>query len=171
MIDTVKLFTIVNRNIYDIMSAKMILKQAIDKSKDNTIIYEFSSGQVPSYNTSIVVSFADPGKYFLPPSYDDKMVLSLESKVTVADNRIREKAEEIVRLNKEIEAIKERVKLSAYELNQCKMKAGRPIARKGAYSEVQELELRGYTDKQIMQEFDISRSTLWRYRKQAGAIR
>lgn len=78
MIDTVKLFTIVNRNIYDIMSAKMILKQAIDKSKDNTIIYEFSSGQVPSYNTSIVVSFADPGKYFLPPSYDDKMVLSLE---------------------------------------------------------------------------------------------
>lgn len=100
-----------------------------------------------------------------------QMVLSLESKVTVADNRIREKAEEIVRLNKEIEAIKERVKLSAYELNQCKMKAGRPIARKGAYSEVQELELRGYTDKQIMQEFDISRSTLWRYRKQAGAIR
>lgn len=79
-----------------------------------------------------------------------QMVLSLESKVTVADNRIREKAEEIVRLNKEIEAIKERVKLSAYELNQCKMKAGRPIARKGAYSEVQELELRGYTDKRIM---------------------
>lgn len=100
-----------------------------------------------------------------------QMVLSLESKVTVADNRIREKAEEIVRLNKEIEAIKERVKLSAYELNQCKMKAGRPIARKGAYSEVQELELKGYTDKRIMQELGISRSTLWRYRKQAGAIR
>lgn len=100
-----------------------------------------------------------------------QMVLSLESKVTVADNRIREKAEEIVRLNKENEAIKERVKLSAYELNQCKMKAGRPIARKGAYSEVQELELKGYTDKRIMQELGISRSTLWRYRKQAGAIR
>jgi len=99
-----------------------------------------------------------------------QMVLSLESKVAVADNRIREKAEEIVRLNKEIEAIKERVKLSAYELNQCKMKAGRPIARKGAYSEVQELELKGYTDNQIMQELYISRSTLWRYRKQAGAI-
>lgn len=100
-----------------------------------------------------------------------QMVLSLESKVTVADNRIREKAEEIARLNKEIEAIKERVKLSAYELNQCKMKVGRPIARKGAYSEVQELELRGYTDKRIMQELGISKSTLWRYRKQAGAIR
>ena len=99
-----------------------------------------------------------------------QMVLSLESKVTVANNKMKEKNEEIVRLNKEIEAIKERVKLSAYELNQCKMKAGRPIARKGAYSEVQELELRGYTDNQIMQELDISRSTLWRYRKQAGDI-
>lgn len=100
-----------------------------------------------------------------------QMVLSLESKVTVADNRIREKEGEIVRLNKEIEVIKERVKLSAYELNQCKMKAGRPIARKGAYSEVHELELKGYTDKQIMIELGISKSTLWRYRKQAGAIR
>ena len=99
-----------------------------------------------------------------------QMVLSLESKVTVANNKMREKNEEIVRLNKEIETIKERVKLSAYELNQCKMKAGRPIARKGAYSEVQELELKGYTDKQIMQELGISRSTLWRYRTKAGAI-
>ena len=99
-----------------------------------------------------------------------QMVLSLESKVTVADNKMREKNEEIVRLNKEIENIKERVKLSAYELNQCKMKAGRPIARKGAYSEVQELELKGYTDKQIMTELNISKSTLWRYRKQAGVI-
>ncbi len=99
-----------------------------------------------------------------------QMVLSLESKVTVANNKMREKNEEIVRLNKEIETIKERVKLSAYESNQCKMKAGRPIARKGAYSEVQELELKGYTDKQIMQELGISRSTLWRYRTKAGAI-
>lgn len=98
-----------------------------------------------------------------------QMVLSLESKVTVANNKMREKNEEIVRLNKEIETIKERVKLSAYELNQCKMKAGRPIARKGAYSEVQELELKGYTDKQIMQELGISRSSLWRYRTKAGA--
>lgn len=99
-----------------------------------------------------------------------QMVLSLESKVNVANNKMREKNEEIVRLNKEIENIKERVKLSAYELNQCKMKAGRPIARKGAYSEVQELELKGYTDKQIMTELNISKSTLWRYRKQAGVI-
>lgn len=97
-------------------------------------------------------------------------ILTLDSKLNVANMSLKERDEEIRLLNKEIELIKERVQLSAYEKNQCKMKAGRPIALKGKYSDVLKLELKGYTDKQIMQELGISKSTLWRYRKQAGGI-
>lgn len=95
-------------------------------------------------------------------------ILTLDSKLTVANSKLKEKDEEIVRLNKEIENIKERVKLSAYELNQCKMKAGRPIALKGKYSDVLVLELQGLEDKEICEKLNISNTTLWRYRKQAG---
>lgn len=95
-------------------------------------------------------------------------ILTLDSKLTVANSKLKEKDEEIVRLNKEIENIKERVKLSAYELNQCKMKAGRPIALKGKYSDVLVLELQGLEDKEICEKLNISKTTLWRYRKQAG---
>lgn len=95
-------------------------------------------------------------------------VLTLDSKLTVADRRMREKDEEIRLLNKEIENIKERVQLSTYEKNQCRMKAGRPIALKGKYSDVLELELQGLNDAQICESLGISKTTLWRYRKQAG---
>ena len=95
-------------------------------------------------------------------------ILTLDSKLNVANMSLKERDEQIRLLNKEIELIKERVQLSAYEKNQCKMKAGRPIALKGKYSDVLKLELKGYTDKQIMQELGISKSTLWRYRKEAN---
>ena len=94
-------------------------------------------------------------------------VLTLDSKLTVADRRMREKDEEIRLLNKEMENIKERVQLSTYEKNQCKMKAGRPIALKGKYSDVLELELQGLNDIEICEKLGISKTTLWRYRKQA----
>lgn len=94
-------------------------------------------------------------------------VLTLDSKLTVADRRMREKEEEIRLLNKEIENIKERVQLSTYEKNQCRMKAGRPIALKGKYSDVLELELQGLNDIEICEKLGISKTTLWRYRKQA----
>ena len=72
-------------------------------------------------------------------------------------------------LNKEIEAIKDRVQLTAYQKNQCKMKAGRPIALKGKYSDVLALELQGLSDAEICQKLGgISKTTLWRYRKQAN---
>ena len=71
-------------------------------------------------------------------------------------------------LNKEIEAIKERVQLTAYQKNQCTMKAGRPIALKGKYSDVLALELQGLSDVEICQKLGISKTTLWRYRKQAN---
>ena len=96
-------------------------------------------------------------------------VLTLDSKLTVADRRMREKDEEIRLLNKEMENIKERVQLSTYEKNQCKMKAGRPIALKGKYSDVLELELQGLNDIEICEKLGISKTTLWRYRKQADA--
>ena len=48
------------------------------------------------------------------------------------------------------------------------MKAGRPIALKGKYSDVLELELKGLNDAQICESLGISKTTLWRYRKQAG---
>ena len=95
------------------------------------------------------------------------VVLTLDSKLTVADRRMREKDEEIRLLNKEMENIKERVQLSTYEKNQCKMKAGRPIALKGKYSDVLELELQGLNDIEICEKLGISKTTLWRYRKQA----
>ena len=92
-------------------------------------------------------------------------VLSVDSKLVVAETRLREKEQEIKLLNKEIEAIKDRVQLTAYQKNQCKMKAGRPIALKGKYSDVLELELRGLSDVGICQKLGISKSTLWRYRR------
>ena len=95
------------------------------------------------------------------------VVLTLDSKLTVADRRMREKDEEIRLLNKEIENIKERVQLSTYEKNQCKMKAGRPIALKGKYSDVLELEMQGLSDIEICEKLGISKTTLWRYRNQA----
>ena len=95
-------------------------------------------------------------------------VLSLDSKVVVVDRRIKERDEEIRLLNKEIESIKQRVQLSAYEKNQCKMKAGRPIALKGKYSDVLALELQGLSDNEVCKKLGISKTTLWRYRKQAG---
>lgn len=94
-------------------------------------------------------------------------VLTLDSKLTVADRRMREKDEEIRLLNKERENIKERVQISTYEKNQCRMKAGRPIALKGKYSDVLELELQGLNDIEICEKLGISKTTLWRYRKQA----
>lgn len=94
-------------------------------------------------------------------------VLTLDSKLTVADRRMREKDEEIRLLNKEMENIKERVQISTYEKNQCRMKAGRPIALKGKYSDVLELELQGLNDIEICEKLGISKTTLWRYRKQA----
>lgn len=94
-------------------------------------------------------------------------VLTLDSKLTVADRRMREKDEEIRLLNKEIENIKERVQLSTYEKNQCRMKAGRPIALKGKYSDVLELEMQGLSDIEICEKLGISKTTLWRYRNQA----
>jgi predicted DNA-binding protein (UPF0251 family) len=79
------------------------------------------------------------------------------------------KLRDIKLLQKEIEAIKDRVKLTAYQKNQCKMKAGRPIALKGKYSDVLKLELQGLSDKEICEKLGgISKTTLWRYRKQAG---
>ena len=96
-------------------------------------------------------------------------VLTLDSKLTVADRRMREKDEEIRLLNKEMENIKERVQLSTYEKNQCRMKAGRPIALKGKCSDVLELELQGLNDIEICKKLGISKTTLWRYRKQADA--
>lgn len=78
MIDTVKIFSIVSKEIYAIMSKKMITRIAFDRSMGDAILYEFSSGQVPSYSSSIIVSFSDTAKYGLPVKYDDYMVLSLE---------------------------------------------------------------------------------------------
>ena len=92
-------------------------------------------------------------------------VLAVDSKLVVAETRLREKEQEIRLLNKEIEAIKDRVQLTAYQKNQCKMKSGRPIALKGKYSDVLELELRGLSDVGICQKLGISKSTLWRYRR------
>lgn len=94
-------------------------------------------------------------------------VLTLDGKVAVAESKLREKDEEIRLLNNEIQAIKERVQLTAYQKSQCKIKAGRPIALKGKYSDVQELELCGLSDKEICEKLGISKSTLWRYRKKA----
>ena len=95
-------------------------------------------------------------------------VLAVDSKLVVAETRLREKEQEIRLLNKEIEAIKDRVQLTAYQKNQCKMKAGRPIALKGKYSDVLALELQGLSDVEICQKLGISKTTLWRYRKQAN---
>ena len=96
-------------------------------------------------------------------------VLAVDSKLVVAETRLREKEQEIRLLNKEIEAIKDRVQLTAYQKNQCKMKAGRPIALKGKYSDVLALELQGLSDAEICQKLGgISKTTLWRYRKQAN---
>lgn len=92
-------------------------------------------------------------------------VLSVDSKLVVAETRLREKEQEIRLLNNEIEAIKDRVQLTAYQKSQCRMKAGRPIALKGKYSDVLELELRGLSDVGICQKLGISKSTLWRYRR------
>jgi len=78
LIDTVKIFTLVDKDTYNFMNKKMITRIAFDRSLDNAILYEFSSGQVPSYSTSIIVSFADTSKYGLPPKYDNNMILSLE---------------------------------------------------------------------------------------------
>lgn len=94
-------------------------------------------------------------------------VLTLDGKVAVAESKLREKDEEIRLLNNEIQAIKERVQLTAYQKSQCRMKAGRPIALKGKYSDVQELELLGLSDKEICEKLGISKTTLWRYRKKA----
>ena len=60
------------------------------------------------------------------------------------------------------------VHLTAYQKNQCKMKAGRPIALKGKYSDVLDLELQGLSDAELCQKLGISKSTLWRYRKKAS---
>ena len=92
-------------------------------------------------------------------------ILTLDSKLNVANMSLKERDEEIRLLNKEIELIKERVQLSAYEKNQCKMKAGRPIALKGKYSDVLELELKGLNDAQICESLGISKTTLYRYRR------
>lgn len=95
-------------------------------------------------------------------------VLTLDGKVAVAESKLREKDEEIRLLNNEIQAIKERVQLTAYQKSQCRIKAGRPIALKGKYSDVQELELQGLSDKEICEKLGgISKTTLWRYRKKA----
>lgn len=96
-------------------------------------------------------------------------VLALDSKLIVANSKLKEKDEEIRLLNNEIQAIKERVQLTAYQKNQCKMKSGRPIALKGKYSDVLALELQGLSDAEICQKLGgISKTTLWRYRKQVG---
>lgn len=95
-------------------------------------------------------------------------LLAVDSKLAVAETRLREKEQELRLLNKEIEAIKERVQLTAYQKNQCKMKSGRPIALKGKYSDVLALELQGLSDVEICQKLGISKTTLWRYRKQAN---
>lgn len=78
---------------------------------------------------------------------------------------MKEKDEEIRLLNNEIQAIKEKVKLTAYQKSQCRIKAGRPIALKGKYSDVLELELQGLNDIEICEKLGISKSTLYRYRR------
>lgn len=95
-------------------------------------------------------------------------ILTLDSKLNVANMSLKERDEEIRLLNKEIELIKERVQLSAYQKNQCKMKAGRPIALKGKYSDVLKLELQNMSDAEICEKMGISKTTLWRYRKEAN---
>lgn len=95
-------------------------------------------------------------------------LLLADSKWRVSEKRLSEKNEEIRLLKNEIEAIKKMVHLTAYQKNQCKMKAGRPIALKGKYSDVLDLELQGLSDLQICEKLGISKSTLWRYRKKAS---
>lgn len=78
MIDTVKIFTLVDKDIFEYMTRKMVVRVAFDRSQDDFILYEYSSGSVPSYSTSISVSFAEPTKFYLKPQYLEKMILCLE---------------------------------------------------------------------------------------------
>lgn len=131
------------------------LKRSLSKTKaDEELLHEF-------------LVYASDMNYMEIIALLINSVLALDSKLTVASSKLKEKDEEIRLLNNEIQAIKERVQLTAYQKNQCKMKAGRPIALKGKYSDVQELELCGLSDKEICEKLGISKSTLWRYRKKA----
>lgn len=136
------------------MNFKRLQRNIIGTKADEAVVTKFK-GYVGNMSESDMVALLI------------NAVLTLDSKLTVADRRMREKDEEIRLLNKEIENIKERVQLSTYEKNQCRMKAGRPIALKGKYSDVLELELQGLNDIEICEKLGISKTTLWRYRKQA----
>lgn len=132
------------------------LKRSLSKTKaDEELLHEF-------------LVYASDMNYMEIIALLINSVLALDSKLTVANSKLKEKDEEIRLLNNEIEAIKERVQLTAYQKNQCKLRAGRPIALKGKYSDVLELELKGLNDAQICESLGISKTTLWRYRKQAG---
>lgn len=132
------------------------LKRSLSKTKaDEELLHEF-------------LVYASDMNYMEIIALLINSVLALDSKLTVANSKLKEKDEEIRLLNNEIEAIKDRVQLTAYQKSQCRMKAGRPIALKGKYSDVLELELQGLNDIEICEKLGISKTTLWRYRKQAG---
>lgn len=129
------------------------LKRSLSKTKaDEELLHEF-------------LVYASDMNYMEIIALLINSVLALDSKLTVANSKLKEKDEEIRLLNNEIQAIKDRVQLTAYQKSQCRMKAGRPIALKGKYSDVLELEQKNYSDEQILQTLGISKTTLWRYRR------
>lgn len=89
-------------------------------------------------------------------------MFEMEKKHEMNRVKLREAELEIERLKRELNCFY----ASKYTKQKIKVKAGRPIALKGKYSDVLELEQKGYTDEMILQTLGISRSTLWRYRKE-----
>ena len=85
-------------------------------------------------------------------------------KITTAYNEEHNKN---VALNKTIEELKKVYKLGGKQVQATKVKNGhRYNKKKGSLNELQMLINMGATDEQIMEQYGISRSTMWRWKKQ-----
>lgn len=74
-------------------------------------------------------------------------------------------------LNKTVEELKSKVGMTGRQVQMAKVRNGAQYNKKhGTVNELRVLKEMGLTDEQIMQRYGISKSTMWRWKKQAEGV-